>query len=77
MKFSSNDSFEVDDFVFSKLKGYPWWPGQIIKIEKIGKKIIYHCADSHTNTLSKIKDNKRILKFEDNIDYIMKKTKGK
>ena len=78
MIFPSNDySFELNDFVFSKLKGYPWWPGQIIKIEKNGKKIVYHCADSYSNTISKISDIKNIVKFEDNIDYILNNTKGK
>ena len=77
MKISSNDTFEINEFVFSKLKGYPWWPGQIINIEKNGKKLIYNCADSSTNTISKISDNKCIAKFEENIDYILKNPKGK
>ena len=77
MKISSHATFEINEFVFSKLKGYPWWPGQIINIEKNGKKIIYNCADSSTNTISKISDNKCIAKFEDNIDYIINNPKGK
>jgi hypothetical protein len=77
MKISSNDAFEINEFVFSKLKGYPWWPGQIINIEKIGKKLIYQCADPYTKTISKIADSKCIAKFEDNIDYILKNPKGK
>ena len=77
MRISSHDKFEINEFVFSKLKGYPWWPGQIINIEKNGKKIIYNCADSSTNTISKISDNKCIAKFEENIDYIIKNPKGK
>ena len=67
MKISEGDTFEINEFVFSKLKGYPWWPGQIIQIDKNGKKIIYHCADPYTNTISRITDNKCIAKFEDNM----------
>ena len=77
MKLSSDDTFEINEFVFSKLKGYPWWPGQIIKIDKNGKKFIYHCADSYTKTISKITDNKCIAKFENNIDYILKNQRSK
>ena len=67
----------MNEFVYSKVKGYPWWPGQIIKIDKNGKKFTYHCADPYTNTISKINDNKCIAKFEDNLDYIIKNLKGK
>ena len=77
MKISDSDTFELNEFVFSKLKGYPWWPGQIIKIDKNGKKFIYLCADPYTNTISRISDNKYIAKFEDNIGYIIKNLKSK
>ena len=77
MKISENNTYEINEIVFSKLKGFPWWPGQIISIEKNGKKITYHCADPYTQTISKITDNKNIAKFEENIDYIVKNPKGK
>ena len=77
MKLSSSDSFKINEYVFSKLKGYPWWPGQIIEIDKIGKKYIYKCADSYTKTISKVTDNKNIAKFEDNVEYVLKNQKGK
>ena len=59
------------------MKGYPWWPGYITDIEKSNKKQIYTIADPFTNTLSKINDIKSIIKFEENIESIASKAKGK
>ena len=54
MKNSSEEKFNKEDYVFFKMKGYPWWPGYITDIEKSNKKQIYTIADPFTNTLSKI-----------------------
>lgn len=77
MKNSVEDVFKKEDFVFFKMKGYPWWPGYITDIEKSNKKQIYTIADPFTNTLSKINDIKSIIKFEENIESIASKAKGK
>jgi len=77
MKNSSEEKFNREDYVFFKMKGYPWWPGYITDIEKSNKKQIYTIADPFTNTLSKINDIKSIIKFEENIESIASKAKGK
>ena len=77
MKNSSEEKFNREDYVFFKMKGYPWWPGYITDIEKSNKKKIYTIADPFTNTLSKINDIKSIIKFEENIESIASKAKGK
>ena len=77
MKNSSEKIYNKDDYVFFKMKGYPWWPGYITDIEKSNKKQIYTIADPFTNTLSKINDIKNIIKFEENIENIASKAKGK
>ena len=77
MKNSSEEKFNKEDYVFFKMKGYPWWPGYITDIEKSNKKQIYTIADPFTNTLSKINDIKSIIKFEENIESIASKAKGK
>ena len=77
MKNSSEEKFNREDYVFFKMKGYPWWPGYITDIEKSNKKKIYTIADPFTNTLSKINDIKSIVKFEENIESIASKAKGK
>ena len=77
MKNSSEEKFNKEDYVFFKMKGYPWWPGYITDIEKSNKKKIYTIADPFTNTLSKINDIKSIIKFEENIESIASKAKGK
>lgn len=77
MKNSSEEKFNREDYVFFKMKGYPWWPGYITDIEKSNKKQIYTIADPFTNTLSKINDIKNIIKFEENIESIASKAKGK
>ena len=77
MKNSSEEKFNREDYVFFKMKGYPWWPGYITDIEKSNKKQIYTIADPFTNTLSKINDIKSIIKFEENIESIASKDKGK
>ena len=77
MKNSSEEKFNREDYVFFKMKGYPWWPGYITDIEKSNKKQIYTIADPFTNTLSKINDIKSIVKFEENIESIASKAKGK
>ena len=77
MKNSVEDIFKKEDFVFFKMKGYPWWPGYITNIEKSNKKQIYTIADPFTNTLSKINDIKNIINFEENIENIAPKAKGK
>jgi hypothetical protein len=28
----SLESFKVGELIWAKLKGYPWWPGVIVKI---------------------------------------------
>ena len=70
MKNSPEKIYNKDDYVFFKMKGYPWWPGYITDIEKSNKKQIYTIADPFTNTLSKINDIKNIIKFEENIENI-------
>ena len=77
MKNSPEEIYNKDDYVFFKMKGYPWWPGYITDIEKSNKKQIYTIADPFTNTLSKINDIKNIIKFEENIENIASKAKGK
>ena len=77
MKNSSEEKFNREDYVFFKMKGYPWWPGYITDIEKSNKKQIYTIADPFTNTLSKINDIKSMIKFEENIESIASKAKGK
>ena len=77
MKNSPEKIYNKDDYVFFKMKGYPWWPGYITDIEKSNKKQIYTIADPFTNTLSKINDIKNIIKFEENIENIASKAKGK
>ena len=77
MKNSPKEIYNKDDYVFFKMKGYPWWPGYITDIEKSNKKQIYTIADPFTNTLSKINDIKNIIKFEENIENIASKAKGK
>ena len=77
MKNSSEEKFNREDYVFFKMKGYPWWPGYITNIEKSNKKQIYTIADPFTNTLSKINDIKNIINFEENIENIAPKAKGK
>ena len=77
MKNSTEENYSIDDFVFFKLKGYPWWPGQINYIESFTKKKIYEIIDPYTNTLSKISDIKNIMKFEENIENVVKNAKGK
>ena len=77
MKNSSEEKFNREDYVFFKMKGYPWWPGYITDIEKSNQKQIYTIADPFTNTLSKINDIKSIIKFEENIESIASKAKGK
>ena len=77
MKNSSEEKFNKEDYVFFKMKGYPWWPGYITDIEKSNKKQIYTIADPFTNTLSKINDIKSIIKFKENIESIASKAKGK
>ena len=77
MKNSPEEIFNKEDYVFFKMKGYPWWPGYITDIEKSNKKQIYTIADPFTNTLSKINDIKNIIKFEENIENIASKAKGK
>ena len=77
MKNSSEEKFNREDYVFFKMKGYPWWPGYITDIEKSNKKQIYTIADPFTNTLSKINDIKSIIKFKENIESIASKAKGK
>ena len=49
------------EYVFFKMRGYPWWPGHIVDIVNSSKKQIYSIVDSSTNTLSKISDNKNNL----------------
>ena len=75
MKNSSEEKFNREDYVFFKMKGYPWWPGYITDIEKSNKKQIYTIADPFTNTLSKINDIKSIIKFEENIESIASKAR--
>ena len=77
MKNSPKEIYNKEDYVFFKMKGYPWWPGYITDIEKSNKKQIYTIADPFTNTLSKINDIKNIIKFEENIENIASKAKGK
>ena len=77
MKNSPEEIFNKEDYVFFKMKGYPWWPGYITDIEKSNKRNIYTIADPFTNTLSKINDIKNIIKFEENIEDIASKAKGK
>ena len=77
MKNSPEEIFNKEDYVFFKMKGYPWWPGYITDIEKSNKRQIYTIADPFTNTLSKINDIKNIIKFEENIEDIASKAKGK
>ena len=77
MKISLDEKYEIGQYIFFKLKGYPWWPGQIINIESHSKKDTYLCGDSSTNTISKISDKKCIAKFEDNIEYVIRNIKNK
>ena len=77
MKNLTEENFTLDEYVFFKMKGYPWWPGYINDIQNINKKKIYFIADSFTNTVSKISDNKSIIKFEENIENITSNAKGK
>ena len=34
---NQEDWFKVGDIVWGKVNGYPWWPGKIIAVPKIGK----------------------------------------
>jgi len=77
MKISAEEKYSIDEYVFFKMRGYPWWPGHIVDIVNSSKKQIYSIADSSTNTLSKISDNKNIVKFEENIEYVTQNAKGK
>ena len=77
MKISSEEKYSLDEYVFFKLKGYPWWPGHIINIEHLTKKKVFSIVDPYTNTLSKINDIKNIIKFEENIEKVAAKAKGK
>ena len=77
MKNLTEENYALDEYVFFKMKGYPWWPGYITDIQNINKKKIYYIADSFTNTVSKISDNKSIIKFEANIESVTSNAKGK
>ena len=75
-----DDIFQLEEHVFSKLKGFPWWPGKIINItydNKNLKNIIYECHDFNSNTISVIKDKKFIAKFEINCETVFNNTKRK
>jgi len=77
MKNLTEEKYALDEYVFFKMKGYPWWPGYITDIQNINKKKVYYIADSFTNTVSKISDNKSIIKFEANIENVTSNAKGK
>jgi len=77
MKISAEEKYSMYEYVFFKMRGYPWWPGHIVDIVNSSKKQIYSIVDSSTNTLSKISDNKNIIKFEENIEYVTQNAKGK
>ena len=77
MKFSTKENYSIEDFVFFRMKGYPWWPGFINDIENLPKKKIYYIWDPYTDTISKINDIKNIINFEENIEPIAKNAKGK
>ena len=77
MKISAEEKFSLYEYVFFKMRGYPWWPGNIVNIDNSSKKQIYSIVDSSTNTISKISDNKNIIKFEENIEHVAQNAKGK
>ena len=77
MKFSTKENYSIEDFVFFRMKGYPWWPGFITDIDNLPKKKIYYIYDPYTNTISKINDIKNIINLEENIEPIAKNAKGK
>ena len=63
MKISTEEKYSLGEYVFFKMRGYPWWPGHIDYIENKSKKQIYSITDPFTNTISKINDYKNIIKF--------------
>ena len=77
MKISTEEKYSLGEYVFFKMRGYPWWPGHIDYIENKSKKQIYSITDPFTNTISKINDYKNIIKFEENIDRVVQNAKGK
>ena len=77
MKNLTEEKYSLEEYVFFKMKGYPWWPGYITDIQNLNKKKIYYIVDSFTNTVSKISDNKNIEKFEENIENVTSNAKGK
>ena len=77
MKSLTEEKYSIGEYVFFKMKGYPWWPGHILDIENLSKKQIYYIADPSTNTVSKINDVKNIIKFEKNIEIVSENAKNK
>ena len=77
MKNSPEENFFFFFFVFFKMKGFPWWPGIISNIEILPKKKVYLIVDPYTNTISRINDEKKIIKFEENIENVAEKAKGR
>ncbi|RNA17619.1 PC4 and SFRS1-interacting isoform X1 [Brachionus plicatilis] len=51
----SNNSYEVGDRVFAKLKGYPWWPARIETVENQTKPIKYKILFYATYEINLIK----------------------
>ena len=77
MKISTEEKYFIGEYVFFKMRGYPWWPGYINFIETKAKKQVFSILDSYTNTISKINDIKNIIKFEENIERVVRNAKGK
>jgi hypothetical protein len=64
MSVTSEDNFQENDVVWAKLKGYPWWPARIYKIENSKKRVFsvnFLGEDNHASL-----SIKNILAYEKN-----------
>lgn len=70
---SKRTDFSVDDLVFAKVKGYPHWPGIIIKVDNTTYKSVikYHIRFFGTNEINILNKNDLCLYKENKIKFTL------